>query len=87
MKLTIQFKVSESIGQISVKDNGEGMNPDKVKHIFKMFNRQSSSATGSGLGLYICNQMIQKLRGTINVESKETEGTTFTIKIPQNKPL
>jgi len=47
-----------------------------------MFYRASTSATGSGLGLYICKEIIQKLEGTITVISEQGQGTTFTTCIP-----
>jgi two-component system sensor histidine kinase EvgS len=47
-----------------------------------MFYRASISATGSGLGLYICKEIIRKLNGDITVESKPAIGTTFTSTIP-----
>ena len=52
--------------------------------IFDMFYRATSSVAGTGLGLYICKEMITKLGGAINLDSKLGEGTKVTIKIPSN---
>jgi signal transduction histidine kinase len=50
--------------------------------IFDMFFRASRRATGSGLGLYIVREAIQKIRGTIEVKSEFGEGTEFVVVIP-----
>jgi signal transduction histidine kinase len=47
-----------------------------------MFFRASRRGTGSGLGLYIVREAIQKIRGTIDVKSEFGEGTEFTVVIP-----
>jgi len=67
---------------IVVADNGPGINPDYLEDIFKMFFRASSRTSGSGLGLYIVQETVSKLGGKISVASKQSEGTTFTITLP-----
>ena len=67
---------------IKVKDNGSGIEPDYHHKIFDMFFRASIKSEGSGLGLYIVKETIQKLGGTIWVESSPGEGSTFTFAIP-----
>ena len=47
-----------------------------------MFYRGTSQSTGSGIGLYIVKEAVEKLNGTIRVDSKEGEGSTFSVKIP-----
>jgi hypothetical protein len=49
-----------------------------------MFYRATSSVAGTGLGLYICKEMITKLGGTITLDSKLGEGTSIDIRIPTN---
>jgi signal transduction histidine kinase len=51
-----------------------------------MFYRASVQSDGSGLGLYIVKNAIEKLSGQINVNSKYTEGTTFIINLPNRPP-
>lgn len=66
---------------IQIQDNGIGIaNLDKEK-IFDMFYRSTILSTGSGLGLYIAKETIEKLGGTIKVDSEINQGTTFTIEI------
>jgi len=70
---------------ISVVDNGIGIMSEYLDKIFDMFFRASQDSYGSGLGLYITKQVVEKLGGTIQVESKYGEGTTFNISIPNLK--
>jgi PAS domain S-box-containing protein len=67
---------------IRVKDNGEGIPAEAQPRIFDMFYRASGNATGSGLGLYIVKEAIQKLEGTIQVYSEYGKGTEFVVEIP-----
>lgn len=72
---------------IIFKDNGEGINSGDIDKLFDMFYRASHNSSGSGLGLYIVKEVLQRLKGSINVESKLHEGTTFTITIPNQAEL
>jgi signal transduction histidine kinase len=71
---------------ISVADRGPGIDADALPLIFERFYRVRSekTVTGSGLGLYICRQIIQAHRGKIWAESSPGEGTTFFIELPIN---
>jgi two-component system sensor histidine kinase PilS (NtrC family) len=64
---------------ISFSDSGRGMSPDQVEHLFEPF---SSTTGGTGLGLSIVYQIIRDHGGTINVRSREGQGTTITIELP-----
>jgi len=65
-----------------VIDNGSGIPEKHLPKIFDMFYRASENSQGSGLGLYIVKEALQKLGGTIWVESEFKIGSTFTISIP-----
>jgi signal transduction histidine kinase len=65
---------------IMVRDNGKGMSADKVEQIFKPFFTDKNR--GTGLGLAISRNNIEQHHGTIAVESREGEGTMFTIVLP-----
>lgn len=67
---------------VKVTDNGMGIEPDYLNKIFDMFFRASTKSEGSGLGLYIVKETLQKMRGTIWVESTPGEGSVFTFTIP-----
>lgn len=75
-------------GQIvlKVKDNGIGIEKDKLKHIFEPFYSANNYAKSSGLGLAIVSSLVEKSNGKISVKSKLGEGTEFVIKIPLKKP-
>ncbi len=66
--------------KIMIRDNGKGMSAEQVKQIFKPFFTDKNR--GTGLGLSISRNIIEHHHGTIEVESKEGEGTTFTIVLP-----
>jgi len=67
---------------IKVIDNGSGIATEKLSNVFDMFKRATDKAEGSGLGLYIVKKALEKLNGSIQVQSEEGIGTTFTIVIP-----
>jgi len=65
--------------RISFTDNGCGMTPEQVEHLFEPF---TSTTGGTGLGLSIVYQIIRDHSGTINVRSREGQGTTIAIELP-----
>lgn len=71
--------------QISIEDNGIGINPKNTNRIFGMFQRLevSRNQLGSGIGLAHCRKIIELHEGKIWVESKEGEGSTFIFSIPK----
>jgi PAS domain S-box-containing protein len=81
----VKFSVKRGDGNIIMKisDNGEGIDAQHLDKIFTMFYRGTTSSIGTGLGLYICKEIANKLNGDLNVESILGEGTTMTITIPE----
>ncbi len=67
---------------LEVQDNGTGMDEKTRKHIFDPFYTTKRNSGGTGLGLSILYGIIKDHCGTINVDSKIGEGTTFTIRLP-----
>jgi signal transduction histidine kinase len=89
--ITIYLDASLDKAYIEVKDRGPGIAPEHIQHLFKRFYRVPSSSTsvrGTGLGLFICRQIIRAHKGEITVKSVLGEGTTFHIVLPltQAKP-
>ena len=78
----IKIIVNESGAAIEVSDNGKGISSEYLNKIFEMFFRASEDSYGSGLGLYITKQVVEKLQGKIEVESQFNEGTTFKVWLP-----
>lgn len=68
--------------RISFIDTGRGMTPEQVERLFEPF---TSTTGGTGLGLSIVYQIIRDHNGTINVRSRQGEGTTITVELPAEK--
>lgn len=77
--------------EISVKDNGVGMSEDVVSNLFKKSTKHSTPGTenemGSGLGLQICKEFVEKNGGEISAESKINHGTVFNFKLYSKCPV
>lgn len=67
---------------INVEDNGQGISPEYHQRIFDMFYRANEHSQGSGLGLYIVKETLDKLSGSIHLISSPGVGSTFTIRLP-----
>ena len=67
---------------IKISDNGSGIPADKMGQIFNPFFTTKEPGKGTGLGLFIVRQVIERNKGTIAVESHEGVGTTFTLTFP-----
>lgn len=88
-KPTVSITVTSDLEtiQISVKDNGIGIKSYLIPKLFSMFYRATSKSTGSGLGLYIAKETVERLGGTIQIVSEFGEGTEVTVKLPKlNQP-
>lgn len=74
--------------EVSVSDNGVGMNAETYKKLFDISANSSSYGTekekGSGLGLILCKEFVEKLGGKIWAESKEGKGSDFKFTLPLN---
>jgi len=70
---------------ITVSDNGIGISETYLPKIFEMFFRATQEFSGSGLGLYIVKETVEKLRGSITVKSKMRHGSTFKVILPNLK--
>jgi signal transduction histidine kinase len=81
-QVKILVTVSEQDAQIVIEDNGIGVPQKYQDRIFNMFFRATDHGQGSGIGLYIVKEAIEKINGEIQLESDETKGTTFKITIP-----
>ncbi len=67
---------------VSIKDNGEGVNPDDIDKIFDPFYRSNKRKKGTGLGLAFCKSVMDAHGGYINVTSRPDEGAVFTFFLP-----
>ncbi|MDQ5826880.1 MAG: PAS domain S-box protein [Chloroflexota bacterium] len=77
------IKVRIRSGVITVKDEGTGISPADLPHIFERFYRGRGSSEGFGLGLSICKELTERMGGAISIRSREGVGTTVEIKLPE----
>ncbi len=77
--IKVVFKRHSGYVEIAVEDNGPGIPEASLPHIFEMFYRASETTEGTGLGLYIVNEALTKVNGSIEVESVVGRGSIFTI--------
>ena len=72
--------------RIEITDNGIGIEEKHIEKIFNMFYRATEKTPGTGLGLYIVKQVLEKMQGKISVSSTYLSGTTFTVEFPNHVP-
>jgi signal transduction histidine kinase len=82
--VNIEVKAVNDSVDIVISDNGIGIRKELHEKIFEMFYRISQDSEGSGLGLFLVKETIDKLNGNILVRSEEGSGTEFRIHIPNN---
>lgn len=80
--ITIKVHVDNLRADISFADNGIGIDEPSLTKIFEMFYRATEQSDGSGIGLYIVKNAVDKLGGQISVASKPNQGTRFNIILP-----
>jgi two-component system sensor histidine kinase/response regulator len=68
--------------KIIIQDTGVGISSEDLTQVFDRFRRGNHKRSNSGLGLYLCRQIVEKHNGTIQVESQLNQGTTFTTHLP-----
>jgi PAS domain S-box-containing protein len=83
--LEIIVRADEHEARIEFRDNGVGISPEHIDRVFDLFFRASVQASGTGLGLYITHNAVQKLGGELSVESTLGVGTAFTLVVPSLK--
>jgi len=80
--LSITAKTIDQKLSVMVEDNGIGISKQLHDQVFNMFFRAHEDSIGSGLGLYIVKESLDKLNGSISVESEELVGSKFTVILP-----
>lgn len=78
----IDAHFADDMLNIVIADNGQGIEEDLLPKIFNMFFRGTNQSKGSGLGLYIVKETVEKLGGKITVFSKVGTGTSFKLALP-----
>lgn len=83
-KVLVGARAADGVAQCWVQDTGTGINPERLDKIFeKLETDQQPEKRGVGLGLAIVKQIVEVHGGTVSVESRVGDGSTFTLEIPQ----
>lgn len=89
VKIKATLKLTDNKGGLTVDiiDTGAGISPEQQVSLFSKYYQTNSAKgnTGTGLGLYICKQLIELQKGTISVKSDTGKGSTFSFEIPYEK--
>jgi signal transduction histidine kinase len=82
-QITLSAQPCDGYVRFAVRDTGCGIAGDHLPHLFERYWQGRSSRGSLGLGLYICKQLIEAHRGTLEVTSRPTEGATFSFTPPR----
>jgi len=85
--VTISFSKFGTKYRIVLTDNGIGIKKDGISKVFDMFYRGNEISKGSGLGLYMVKNFVEKLEGNIEIFSEYQVGTTFVVDLPEIKGI
>lgn len=82
--ITFGYEEDEQPGytRVFVEDTGVGISEEGIRHIFERFYKVDNFTQGAGLGLSICQTIVERLKGTISVTSEIGKGTRFTVRLP-----
>ena len=83
--ITASISILEDAVRVSVTNEGPGIAPEDREKLFTRFGSLSDSKTSTGLGLYICKQLIDAMGGTISCESRPGASTTFAFTLPRSE--
>jgi signal transduction histidine kinase len=85
-RVTVTVGRNDGWVEIMVRDTGIGIAPENIERIFQPDNKYSRKGTekerGSGLGLMLCREFVEKHNGTIRVESEPGKGSCFIVTLP-----
>ena len=84
-KINISVKQEDGFYRFAIADNGIGIDPDYHSKIFVAFKRlHGKEIPGTGVGLAICQRVVERFGGRIWVESEEGKGSTFLFTLPKD---
>ncbi len=84
-QLTVKYRIAGA-GEITVEDTGDGLTASQIAHLFEPFNRLDAAQRGiqgTGLGLAISRQLVEAMRGTLQVRSDVGVGSRFQVTLPR----
>lgn len=85
-KITISTTSDDEYVTVTIKDTGKGMTSDQMKEIFNPFYTTKDVGKGTGLGLSVSLSIVETMGGTIDVQSLEDAGSSFTVSLPKFRP-
>ncbi len=88
-QVALGLRCEDSQAVLEVRDTGIGMNPEQLARLFQPFDRlgaERSKVTGSGLGLVITQQLVQRMGGTLTLQSEPGQGTCAALRVPLADP-
>ena len=80
--IKVNVDINGNAATLAIEDNGKGIEKDHLPNVYKMFYRATDDGAGSGLGLYIVKEAVEKLNGNIDIESEVGKGTLVKLQIP-----
>ena len=80
-EIRIQANASTLAADLLIEDTGEGMDEETLEHVFERFYKGGGNPDSNGIGMYLAKQIIQIHNGTIDVQSRLNEGTSFHIRL------
>lgn len=85
-EIVCTLKISDDNLWITIRDNGTGMDENLKKKIFAPFFTTKPTSEAAGIGLYVCREVVQNHRGSIEVKSEKGAYTEFVIRLPLYQP-
>jgi signal transduction histidine kinase len=82
-KVQVSLSHDQSRILVQVADSGIGISPEDQTAVFQRYHQGNHRRAGKGLGLYLCQQIINAHQGELKVESELGKGTTFSFSLPQ----
>lgn len=80
-RIEVTVESGDEYVEVRIKDSGDGMTEEQLKHLFEPY--RTSKAQGTGLGLMITSRIVREHGGSIGAESRKGAGTTFTMRLPR----
>ena len=84
--ITVGLTQDDSGVTLTIEDTGSGIYDEELSHLFSRFRQGPHTRQGSGLGLYLSQQIVQAHNGTVSVASTVGKGSTFTVWLPTHLP-
>jgi signal transduction histidine kinase len=81
--IKVNVNITDHKAVVEIEDNGRGIPKEHIAKVYQMFYRATDDGAGSGLGLYIVKETMDKLHGQIIIESEEGRGTIVKLEIPE----